>query len=48
VNTVESNSVPSQVQPTANNEDDNDKDMNADEACYHSSVAGEYLQSTFS
>jgi hypothetical protein len=46
VNTVESGSVPSQVQPTANIEDDNDKDTNADKECYHSSVTGETLQST--
>jgi hypothetical protein len=46
MNTVESGSVPSQVQPTTNIEDDNDEDVNAVEECHRSSVTGENLQST--
>jgi hypothetical protein len=44
MNTVESGSTTSQVEPTTTIEDDNEIDMNADNECYHSPITGENLQ----
>lgn len=48
MNTVESGSTTSQVEPTTNIEDDNEIDMNADETCYRSPITGENLPGTSS